>query len=126
MAKKVFKYKGKTEEELKKMGMKEFMELLPANLRRSLARGFTEDQKALLRKLKKKDEVRTHCRDLVILPEMIGKTIQVHNGKSFNKVQIGPEKLGYKLGDFSLTRGQVKHNSPGVGATRSSANVSVK
>jgi small subunit ribosomal protein S19 len=127
MAKKEFLYKGKNEEELRKMSTEEFGLLAPSRIRRSLKRGFTENQKALLKKLRSgKNNVETHSRDMVILPEMIGKTIKVHNGKSFEMVIITIDMLGHMLGEFALTRREVKHSAPGIGATRSSAAISVK
>lgn len=127
MAKKEFKFKGKSVEELKNMGMSEFALLVPSRIRRSLRRGFTEQQKALLKKLKKgKNNIETHCRDMVIIPEMIGKMIQVHNGKAFVPVAITIDMMGHCLGEFVLTRKELSHSAPGIGATRSSAAISVK
>ena len=126
MAKKEFTYRGKTLEELQKMELKEFMILLPSRERRSLKRGLTEQEKILIAELKNKDNVKTHCRDLIILPQIIGKKIRIHNGKSFEMIQIVPEMIGLRLGDLVLTRKSVSHSSPGIGATKSSSNVSVK
>ena len=108
------------------MGINEFMQLLPARQRRSLARGLTGQEKKLLNELRKKDTIKTHCREMIILPEMVGKTLLVHNGKAFNAVTVSPEMVGHVIGEFSLTRGRVSHSAPGVGATRSSASVSVR
>jgi small subunit ribosomal protein S19 len=63
---------------------------------------------------------------MLILPEMVGTVIKIYTGKSFEPVEIQPEMIGHLLGEFALTRKRVAHSSPGVGATRSSANVSVK
>jgi|TARA_Y100000310_G_C20641184_1_gene794001 small subunit ribosomal protein S19 len=126
MVKKEFTYRGKTLEDLQKMELKDFMILLPARERRSLKRGLTEQEKILMAELEKKDNVKTHCRDLIILPKIVGKKIRIHNGKGFEMVQIEPEMIGLRLGDLSLTRRSVAHSSPGVGATKSSSNVSVK
>lgn len=127
MAKKEFTYRGKTLDELKNMSLKEFMQLAPARIRRSLKRGLTEQQSILLKKLKKKKGVvKTHCRDMVVLPEMLGSTILVHNGKEFVAVRVMPEMLGHRLGEFAFTRKSVEHSAPGIGATRSSASLSVK
>ena len=57
---------------------------------------------------------------------MIGLTIQVYNGKTYVPVRIITEMLGHRLGEFSVTRGKVQHGAPGIGATRSSAAMSVK
>lgn len=132
MAKKEFTYRGKTLEELQNMDIKEFANLLPARQRRTLLRGFSDSQKKLLVKVKKykegkiKKPVKTHCRDMIILPEMVNLTIHVHKGKNFEQVIIKPEMLGHFLGEFALTKSKVAHSAPGVGATRSSGAVSVK
>jgi len=117
----IFNYKGKTIEELKKMSIEDFARLVPARQRRTLMRGFTEIQKKFLKKLRKSEKpVRTHCREMIIIPEMVYKKVMVYNGKEWISVDIKPEMLGYRLGEFSLTRKKVMHSSPGVGATRSS------
>lgn len=124
-----FTYRGKTIEELKKMDLVELKKLLPARERRSLSRGLTEEQKKLLKKMKKlgKDKIiRTHARDMIILPEMIGYKFGVHNGKEFLVVEIKPEMIGHRLGEFALTRKRPKHSAPGFGATRSSSHVPLK
>jgi small subunit ribosomal protein S19 len=121
-----FRYRGFKLSELKEMGIKEFSEHIPARQRRTLDRGLTDPQKALLRKLEKKDNVKTHCRDMIVLPVMVGKTIRVHNGKEFQALRVIEEMVGHYLGEYILTRKKVAHSSPGVGATRSSASVSVR
>jgi small subunit ribosomal protein S19 len=127
MAKKEFIYRGKTLEELQAMGLKELTELLPTAARRKIKRGFTDPEKILLRNIKTSNKpVKTHCRSMIVLPEMINKTIKVHNGKTFEEIVVQPEMIGHYLGEFSQTRKKVAHSSPGVGATRSSANISVK
>ncbi len=132
MARKEFSYRGKTFEELKAMDLKEFAELLPARTRRSILRGFSEDQKRLLLKIKKtkegkyKKNIRTHCRDLVVIPEMVGVLVYVHAGKNFVPVELQPETLGFYLGELTLTRTRVTHSAPGIGATKSSSAASVK
>jgi small subunit ribosomal protein S19 len=127
MAKKEFRYKGKSLEELQSLGIGELAELLPARARRSLKRGISDEHKVVLKKIKQGDKnLKTHCRDMVVLPEMVNSTVKIHNGKEFVTVAIQPEMIGHCLGEFVLTRKGVAHSSPGVGATRSSANVSVK
>lgn len=127
MVKKEFTFKGKTIEELKKLSLSELSQLLTARQRRVVKRGFTEQQKILLKKLRSgKKNIETHCRDITILPEMVGTTIKVHQGKEFIPVAIEPDMVGHYLGEFVLTRKKVAHSSPGIGATRSSASLSVK
>lgn len=127
MAKKEFKYRGKSSEELKKLTLKEFAEIVPSRIRRTIKRGFKESHKVLLKKLRSKQkDIKTHCRDMIIIPEMIGRTILVYSGKEFKPVEINAEKVGHYLGEFVQSRNRVSHGSPGVGASRSSSNVSVK
>lgn len=127
MVKKEFTYKGKTVEELKNMSLNELAQLLTARQRRTIKRGFTEQQKILLKKLRANEKnIETHCRDMIILPEMIGKIIKVHRGKEFLPITIETDMIGHFLGEFVLTRKKVTHSAPGIGATRSSASLSVK
>jgi small subunit ribosomal protein S19 len=123
-----FMFYGKTMEELEKMSLEEFSKLLPARNRRALKRGFTTDQKKLLECIRKNPKAfhRTKCRDMVIIPEMLGVKIGVHNGKEYVPIEIKPEMLGHRLGEFVLTRKQVKHSAPGFGATKSSKFVPLK
>ena len=127
MAKKEFTYKGKTLEELKTLSLNEFAALVPARARRSLKRGLSEEKKIFLKKIKKDSKnIKTHLRDMVILPEMVGLTIGIHTGKAFVRIIITEEMVGHFLGEFALTRRGVSHSAPGIGATRSSAAMSVK
>jgi len=127
MAKKEFLFKGKSAEELKAMSVQEYAKLIPSRLRRSLNRGYDVQQKSLLKNIEKgKDNIKTHSRDMPILPCMIGKTIKVYSGKDFVDVKVTVEKMGHMLGDFVLTRKQTKHSSPGVGASKSSKSASVR
>ena len=125
-------YRGKNLEQLTKISLEEFMILANSRQRRSIKRGFTPAQKKLLEKIKKsksgvyKKQIKTHCRDMVIIPDMLGLTISVYQGKEFIPVLITEEMLGHYLGEFTLTRVKVKHSAPGIGATKSSASVSVK
>lgn len=127
MAKKEFTLKGRTIEELKKLSLNELAQLLTARQRRTIKRGFTEQQKILLKKIRASHKnLETHCRDMIILPEMVGAMIKVHQGKEFVPVAIEPDMIGHCLGEFVLTRRRVAHSAPGIGATRSSASLSVK
>jgi len=125
MARKEFSYKGKNEEELASLSTAQFIELLPSRFKRKYNRGFTEQEQILLAKLEKgKNNVKTHCRELMILPIMFGKTLQVYTGKEFAQVVVNAEMSGHVLGEFAPSRKTCKHSSPGVGATKSSAAVS--
>jgi len=146
---KKFRYRGKTLEELLNMPMDQLLELLPSRARRSLLResspeiqqrrmemGIRESPRLkLLRKVMearellkqgKKARVRTHVRDMVILPVMVGLTIEVYNGKEFIPVRITPEMIGHYLGEFAPTTRIVQHGEPGLKATRSTLFVAMK
>jgi len=126
MAKEFF-YRGKPLDQLLKMSMQEFAVLLNARERRKIKHGFTEQEKKLLVDIKSNSkDVKTHCRDMVIIPEMVGKLIKIHNGKEWTPIELIPEMLGHRLGEYSQTRRQVRHSAPGIGATRSSASLSVR
>jgi len=133
---KEFRFRGYTIERLQNTSMDEFISLLPSRQRRSLQRGLTIEQRRLLEKIRGAKElsekgeqtkpIKTHTRDLVILPEMVGVVIQVHNGKEFVSVEIIPEMVGHYLGEFAITNKPVKHGTPGIGASRSSMYVPLK
>ena len=118
---KVFTYKGKSVEELKKMSLQDFIKLIPSRERRKLAKGLSEKEKKFLERLSKAQKpLRTHLRDMVIIPEMIDKQVMLHSGKEWVLIMIKPEMVGHRLGEFVLTRKRVMHSAPGVGATRAS------
>ncbi|MDH5806554.1 MAG: 30S ribosomal protein S19 [Candidatus Methanomethylicaceae archaeon] len=132
---KEFTYRGYTLPQLLNMPMDEFIKLLPSRQRRSLLRGLTPEQRTLFKKIRKakamlakgkKIIIRTHCRDMIILPEMVGLTICVHNGKEFVPIEITPEMIGHYLGEFAITTAKVVHGAPGLKATRSSMFVPLK
>ena len=132
---KEFSYRGHSLNSLTGMSMDEFINLLPSRQRRSLQRGLTPEQRILLEKLREAKEaqkqgkeasIKTHVLDLIILPEMVGVKIQVHNGKEFVAMEIRPEMIGHYLGEFAITNKPVRHGTPGIGASRSSMYVPLK
>lgn len=74
----------------------------------------------------RKKPVKTHVRDMVVLPKMVGLKLAVHNGKEFVTVVVMEHMIGHYLGEFAQTRRRVEHSAPGVGATKSSSSQSVK
>ena len=127
MAKKEFTFRGKTLEELQKLSVKEFANLVKSSKRRKVLRGFTDQEKILLKKIRAMEKnIKTHCREMIILPEMVDLVIKVHKGNGYIEVRIQPEMIGRCLGEFVLTRKRIEHSAPGIGATRSSASMSVK
>lgn len=122
-----FQFKGRSLEKLREMSLEKFAELLDSGKRRSLLRGLSEEKKKVLEEVKEGAEyVKTHARDLVILPEMVDATIGVHNGQDFVDVEIEPDMIGHYLGEFTETRKKVEHSAPGLGATRTSKHVPLK
>jgi small subunit ribosomal protein S19 len=135
LPKKKFAYRGHSLEELEGMSMDEFIKLLPSRQRRSLQRGLATEQRILLENIRRAKKnlkegettsTKTHARDMIILPEMVGVTILIHNGKEFTPVEITPLMIGHYLGEFAITNKPVKHGSPGIGASRSSMYVPLK
>jgi small subunit ribosomal protein S19 len=122
-SKEVF-YRGKNVEELKKLDVREIAKYLPSRSRRHVLRNFQAIERFVKRcetTLASKKKIRTHLRDIVIVPKLIGMTIGVHNGKIFTEVHVNYHMIGHRLGEFSLTRGKVSHGKPGIGATKSSS-----
>jgi small subunit ribosomal protein S19 len=116
-----FSYRGYSMEELLKLPDEELLEILPSRARRSLSREMNHDQKAAHKALLGSEQnVKTHVRDLIIVPKYVGKVVELYNGNSYVKFEVKQEMIGHYLGEFAQTRKTVKHSGPGVGATRSS------
>lgn len=132
---KEFRYRGLTLNDLQALSMDEFIKIVPSRQRRSLQRGLTQEQRILLETIRKAKEttkqgekavVKTHARDMIVLPEMIGVTLLVHNGKEFTPVDVTPGMIGHYIGEFAITNKPVRHGTPGIGASRSSMYVPLK
>ncbi len=128
-----FTYRGHTLDELQEMALDEVAELLPARQRRTIERGLSVEKEKLLEEARNageeetaNDPIRTHLRDMPIVPEFVGLTFAVHNGQAFERVEVEPEMIGHYLGEFQLTRTSVEHGQAGIGATRSSKFVPLK
>ncbi|CAD5113553.1 DgyrCDS2718 [Dimorphilus gyrociliatus] len=133
---KKFFYRGVDLERLLDMSPEQLMQLLDCRGRRKFMRGMKRKPMALIKRLRKAKKeapalekpecVKTHLRNMIILPEMIGSVVGVYNGKTFNQVEIKPEMIGHYLGEFSITYKPVKHGRPGIGATHSSRFIPLK
>jgi small subunit ribosomal protein S19 len=128
-----FTYRGHTLDELQEMALDEVAELLPARQRRTITRGLTTEQQKLYDEAQEadpeetaNDPIRTHLRDMVVLPSFVDLTFAVYDGQEFERVTVEPEMIGHYLGEFVLTRGEVEHGQAGIGATRSSKFVPLK
>ena len=148
---KEFEYRGVPIADLEKMQLDKVVVMLNARQRRSLRRGVTDGKRRLVARIRAAKKaaaggggggaadaaapaaaaggaggIRTHLRDLIVLPFMVGATVNVFNGKEFKPVEIKPEMIGHYIGEYSLTSRRVSHGAPGVGASRSSLYVPLK
>ncbi|KAJ1651877.1 ribosomal protein S15 [Dispira simplex] len=131
-----YTYRGVELEKLLDLSSEQFIKLLHCRARRKFKRGIKSKPMALIKKLRKAKKetlpnekpevVKTHLRNMIIVPEMIGSVVGVYNGKTFNQVEIRPEMTGHYLGEFSITYKPVKHGRPGIGATHSSRFIPLK
>jgi len=131
-----FSYRGVDLDQLLDLTSEELRDLVHARARRRFNRGLKRKPMGLIKKLRKAkkeakpnekpDLVKTHLRDMIIVPEMIGSVIGIYSGKEFNQVEVKPEMVGHYLGEFSITYKPVKHGRPGIGATHSSRFIPLK
>lgn len=129
---KEFRYRGYTVEQLNSMSTEAILQLLPSRARRSLNRGISEDKRKLLediraqREGKLESQIKTHARDMIILPVMVGAKVSVYSGREFVPLEVKPEMIGHYLGEYVITNKKVVHGTPGIGASRSSLYVPLK
>jgi small subunit ribosomal protein S19 len=129
---KEFRYRGYTIDQLNGMSTEAILQLLPSRARRSLNRGISDDKRKLLEDVRSQKEgklegqIKTHARDMIVLPVMVGATVGVYTGKEFLAIQIKPEMIGHYLGEYAITNKKVVHGTPGIGASRSSLYVPLK
>ena len=127
-----FTYRGLSQKELEKLPLDKLLKLFPARIRRSLTRGINDNKRKLIGEIKAAKEgklktpINTHLRDLIILPYMVGTTVNVFSGKEFVPVTITSEMVSHYLGEYVITNKRVSHGAPGVGASRSSLYVPLK
>ena len=129
---KQFTYRGLSQKELETLPLDKLLKLFPARTRRSLTRGINDNKRKLIEEIKAaksgklKNPINTHLRDVLILPYMVGATVNVFSGKEFVPVIITTEMIGHYLGEYVITNKRVSHGAPGVGASRSSLYVPLK
>ena len=116
-------------DELQAMGIADFAKLCDARARRSLKKGY--DKKVLKSVEKKKGDpkakpIRTHNRDLVVVPSMIGAQFAIYRGNTFERLDITEKMLGHYLGEFVFTRKRLQHGKAGIGATKSSSAITAR
>jgi small subunit ribosomal protein S19 len=129
---KEFTYRGIAQKELEELSLDNLLKLFPARIRRSLTRGINDNKRKLIGEIKAAKEgklktpINTHLRDLIILPNMVGTTVNIYSGKEFVPVTITTEMVSHYLGEYVITNKRVSHGAPGVGASRSSLYVPLK
>jgi len=122
-------FRGKAMDELKSLEVREFAKFLTSSPKKFVLRHFNEIEDFITqarKKMSKNKPIKTHKRDLVVVPGMIGMRIQIHNGRTFIPIEITGEMFGHKFGEFAPTRGKTKHGKAGMGATKGSKNKSKK
>ena len=131
-------YRGLELEQVLDLNPKELMNFVNARARRRMKRATSSGPKylALIEKIKaakakcgpldRPEPIKTHLRNALIVPEMIGGQVAVYNGKVFNIVMISAEMVGMYLGEFSITYRPVRHGRPGIGSTNSSRFIPLK
>ncbi len=127
-----FRYRGYSLEQVESMSLEALLALLPSRQRRSLNRGISPEKRKLIEDVKaakagnQKGPIRTHARDMIVLPYMVGLKLEIHSGKEFVSVEIKPEMIGHYLGEYVITNKKVTHGTPGIGSSRSSLYVPLK
>jgi len=126
---KEFTYRGISKEELDNISNEKLFKLFTARVRRSLTRGINDDKRKLMEEMKDKNNknpIKTHLREVMILPYMVGVTVNIFSGKEFVPITITLQMVGHYLGEYVITNKRVNHGAPGVGASRSSLYVPLK
>ncbi|KAI0980513.1 hypothetical protein GJ496_010487 [Pomphorhynchus laevis] len=133
---KKFFYRGVDLDRLLDMGELELAALFRSRIRRKLRRGLNRKCVTLVKKLTKAKRdappqekpacVKTHLRNMIVVPDMVGAIVGVYNGKQFNQVELKPEMIGHYLAEFSISYKPVRHGKAGIGATKSSRFIPLK
>ena len=123
-------YRGIELDKLLELDQEAMVNLLDAKARRRYRRGIHPKYTRLVKKLKqsvkdapygeKPKGVKTHLRNTIITPEMVGSVAEVYGGKYWTPVEIKADMCGKYLGEFSLTYKPIRHGKVGHGATRGS------
>ncbi len=132
-----YTYKGIDLEDLVKLPRESFIKMLGSRQRRRLVG--REVPHKYIRFYKKcvaakKDvplgekpkAVKTHLRDAIILPELVGSVVGIYSGRAFVPVEIKPDMIGRYLAEFSITYKPVKHGRPGIGASKGSSAIELR
>lgn len=129
-------YRGVEIDKLLEMNTENIVALFKSGQRRRFAHGIHPKYDRLIKKLKtavkntphgeKPKAVKTHLRNAIIMPEMVGSIAEVYSGKYWTPVEIKADMVGQYLGEYSMTYKPIKHGKVGHGATRGSKFVSLR
>lgn len=118
-----FTFRGVDEDKLAVMPIVDVVKLFNARKRRRFSRGIKDSARTLIAKLvrnrkataygEKPVPVKTHLRDCIIVPEMVGSICSVYRGNGYMPVEIKPQMVGHYLGEFAITYKQVSHGKGG-------------
>mmetsp|Transcript_139452 Transcript_139452/g.197411 ORF Transcript_139452/g.197411 Transcript_139452/m.197411 type:complete len:135 (-) Transcript_139452:230-634(-) len=121
---KKFTYRGMSLEQLLALPREELIEHFTTKQRRRFNRGMKHKFSRLMNKLKKAKQglqpgekppaVKTHMRDGIFLPEMVGNVIGIYSGKEFVNVEVKFDMIGQYFGEFALTYKPLSHGKPGL------------
>ena len=125
---KKYTFRGVELDDLLEMSVEKFLPMLNARQRRKFSRGIKHQPIAVLKKLRiakkkcaygdKPTPVKTHLRNMTILPEMVGSMVGVYTGKQFVNVEIKPDMIGNYLGEYALTYKPISHSRAGAAGAR--------
>ncbi len=131
---KAFSFRGKSFEELQNLSIPEFAELCNFRAKRTLKRRGVDKQ--LLKKVARAQEqrkqgtepkpIRTHLRDTIVVPLMVGLRFAVYKGNEFGIFEAKGEMLGHYFGEMVMTRKRLAHGKAGIGATKSSTAITAR
>lgn len=128
-----FTFRGKEIDDLIALSNDQLIQLFPARQRRRFQRGLKHKYSRLIQKIRKAKKnvqpgekpapVKTHLRNAIVVPEMVGSIVGIYNGKDFINVEIKFDMIGTYLAEYAMSYKPCRHGKPGVGATKGSANV---
>jgi len=129
-------YRGVEIDKLLEMEYMEVVSMFKSGQRRRVKHGMHPKYDRLVKKIKtsvkntphgeKPKAVKTHLRNAIVMPEMVGGIAEVYSGKYWNPVEIKADMCGQYLAEYSMSYKPVKHGKVGHGATRGSKFVSLR
>merc|ERR550537_1353310 len=125
-----YSFRGLELDELLKLNQESLFQLFRARIRRKLNRskGFKGKYQKLLEKLRnskknlqpgeKPPMIKTHLRNCIVVPEMIGSIVGVYTGKEYKPVEVKFDMIGKYLGEFAMTYNPNLHGKTSKGGKK--------